>query len=505
MATVPDKTLGNFNFPNQQTHYTGKTREVYFTKDEYSISIATNRLSAFNHVFEQEVPYKGAVLNMIAAHFLKTTKHIAPNWFEAMPNAVTTVGLRGKIVPYEIVVRGYLAGSAWRIYKKGGRTICGITLPEGLKENDRLPHAIITPTRKSENDEPITREEILAEGKVSQANYEQIEKFARALFADGQKSANERGLILVDTKYEFMLLDDGEDEPIVVLADEIHTPDSSRYFYLEGYDERQKNAQKQEQLSKEFFREWLMEQGYGEQEAEKGIQPPVLTEGVINTLSLKYIRLYEKITGETFPYELADKAKEKEHIYFSTRMGISTVRAKNNPPVVGIVMGSDSDLPVMDNAALTLEEFGISYELTIASAHRTPERMEHYAKTAAERGLKVVIAGAGGAAHLPGMVAGHSTLPVIGVPILSSNSIAGIDSILSILQMPDGIPVLTVARNGAKNAAIAAVSILGAFDNETAQKMRDFKRTLSSKVLKTVEKVKDLGYPCIYKEEDFMM
>ncbi len=487
---MKNSIFGDFNFPQQKKHYSGKTREMYFTEDGFVVNIATDRLSAFNHVFDVEVPYKGAVLNLLAAYFLEATKEIVPNWYLSSPNSVTSIGIAGNIIPYEIIVRGYLAGSAWRLYKEGKREICGVKLPEGLKENDKLPWPIITPTRKSEDDEPITRKEIFAEKIFSRNTYKSIEKNAIKLFQKGQEMANEIGLILVDTKYEFMM-SDGK----ILLADEVHTPDSSRYIYLDGYEERQEKGEKQKQLSKEFFREWLMSQNYGEEQSKEGVPLPVVTPEIVAELSKRYIDLYEMIAKKKFPYEEAEKTKDADYVFLNSRLGIHRLRCGENP-IVGIVMGSDSDLPIMDKVAVFLEEMGICYELTIASAHRTPERMENYAKTAKKRGLKVIIAGAGGAAHLPGMISGGTTLPVIGVPIKSSNSIDGWDSILSILQMPEGVPTLTVALNGGKNAGIAATQILGAFDLEIGQKMEKFKKDLSDRVLKTVKKTKDKGYLC---------
>lgn len=491
-----DSLFGKLQFPQQLRHYSGKTREMYFTKDGFVVNIATNRLSAFNQIFDVEIPYKGAVLNLIASYFLDATKDLVPNWFLSSPNAVTSIGVAGEIIPYEIIVRGYLAGSAWRAYKNGDRMLCGVSLPEGLKENDKLPSPIITPTRKSEKDEPITREEIISEDEISEENYQIIERYALALFHAGQVMANNVGLILVDTKYEFMRNRFGD----IVLADEIHTPDSSRYFYLEGYKERQENGEKQIQLSKEFFREWLMSQGYGEEESKQGKPLPTITPEVVTELSNKYIELYEKIIGKKFPREEAVKTEDGDSVFLSSRLAVHKASFSKESPLVGIVMGSDSDLPIMDKAAFFLEEMGIQYELTIISAHRTPVRMEQYAQSATKRGLKVIIAGAGGAAHLPGMISGGTTLPVIGVPIKSSNSIDGWDSILSILQMPEGVPTATVALNGAKNAGILALQILGISDSAIAAKIFEFKKGLANKVQTTVEKVFDAGYPCYFKE-----
>lgn len=283
-----------FQLPGQTKYYKGKVRDVYTIQNKTLVMIASDRISAFDVVLPNGIPYKGQVLNQIAEQFLNATKDIVPNWLLASPHPNVSIGRMCEPFKVEMVVRGYLAGHAARTYQSGARVLCGVTLPEGLKENDRLPSPIITPTTKASegHDEDISREEIIKQGIVSKEHYEQLEKYTLALYARGQEIANKMGLILVDTKYEFGLFN-GE----ITLMDEIHTPDSSRYFYLEGYDERQKKGEEQKQLSKEFVRRWLIENGF---QGKEGQQVPHMGEAWINEISARYIELYEKVTGKSF-------------------------------------------------------------------------------------------------------------------------------------------------------------------------------------------------------------
>ena len=283
----------NFKFPGQLGFYKGKVRDVYFFEQEIVV-IATDRISAFDVVLPEPIPYKGQVLNQIAAKFLKATQDIAPNWLLEVPDPNVSIGHRCKPYPVEMVIRGYLAGHAWREYRDGKRSLCGVPLPDGLKENDKLPKPIITPSTKADegHDEDITREEIIAQGLVSEQDYEQLEKHTYALFERGTLLAQEKGLILVDTKYEF-----GSMDGKIYLIDEIHTPDSSRYFYMEGYKERQDKNEPQKQLSKEFVRQWLIANGF---QGKEGQAIPEMTPEVVNAISERYIELYEKVTGEKF-------------------------------------------------------------------------------------------------------------------------------------------------------------------------------------------------------------
>lgn len=290
--TSLDKT--NFNFKNQTAFYKGKVRDVYTINDNILVMIASDRISAFDVVLPKGIPYKGQVLNQIAEKFLGATSDIVPNWLISSPHPNVSIGRMCQPFKVEMVVRGYLAGHAARTYNSGGRELCGVKLPEGLKENDKLPSPIITPTTKASegHDEDISRDEIIKQGIVSKEYYEQLEKYTLGLYARGQEIANKMGLILVDTKYEFGLYD-GK----ICLMDEIHTPDSSRYFYKEGYEERQKAGQEQKQLSKEFVRKWLIENGF---QGKAGQTVPEMNETWINEISDRYIELYEKVTGEKF-------------------------------------------------------------------------------------------------------------------------------------------------------------------------------------------------------------
>ena len=284
----------DYSFLNQTNVYHGKVRDVYSTGKDLLVMIATDRISAFDVVLPQGIPYKGQVLNQIAAKFLDATADILPNWKLATPDPMVTVGLRCEPYKVEMVIRGYLTGSAWREYKSGVRTLCGVQLPEGMKEDQKFPAPIITPTTKADegHDENISKEEIIAQGLVSKEEYEQLEKYTYALFQRGSEIAAQQGLILVDTKYEF-----GKKDGKIYLIDEIHTPDSSRYFYADTYLKLFEQGEEQRQLSKEFVRKWLMENGF---QGKEGQKVPVMTSEYCNSVSERYIELYEKIVGEPF-------------------------------------------------------------------------------------------------------------------------------------------------------------------------------------------------------------
>lgn len=287
-------TRTDYHFPRQNGVYHGKVRDVYSIGDDRLVMIATDRISAFDVVLPKGIPYKGQVLNQIAAKFLDATADIVPNWKEASPDPMVTVGVRCEPYKVEMVIRGYITGSAWREYKQGARVLCGLPLPEGLRENQKFETPLITPTTKAEegHDENISKEEIIAQGLVSREEYEQLEQYTYALFKRGTEMAAEKGLILVDTKYEF-----GKKDGKIYLIDEIHTPDSSRYFYSDGYLARFEKGEEQKQLSKEFVRKWLMENGF---QGHEGQQVPEITDAYCNSVSDRYIELYEKITGEKF-------------------------------------------------------------------------------------------------------------------------------------------------------------------------------------------------------------
>src|SRR5574344_1058318 len=284
----------HFAFPKQKSLYVGKVRDVYNIDDKYMAMVVSDRISAFDVVLPEGIPYKGQVLNQIAAKFLDATADIVPNWKLATPDPMVTIGLKCEGFRVEMIVRGYLAGSAWREYKAGARTLCGVTLPEGMIENQKFPTPIITPTTKADegHDENISREEIINQGLVSKSDYEQLEHYAAALFQRGTDIAAKQGLILVDTKYEF-----GKRDGKIYLIDEIHTPDSSRYFYAEGYEEKLKKGDPQKQLSKEFVRQWLIEHNFMN---EPGQTMPEITDEYADSVSERYIELYEHIVGEKF-------------------------------------------------------------------------------------------------------------------------------------------------------------------------------------------------------------
>lgn len=307
----------DFNFPGQKSVYKGKVREVYTLENDILVMVATDRLSAFDVVMPKGIPYKGQILNQIATKMMKDTEDIVPNWLLATPDPNVAVGKACEPFKVEMVIRGYLSGHAAREYKAGKRMLCGVAMPEGMKENDKFPEPIITPATKAEkgdHDEDISREDILKRGIVSQVDYEVLEKYTRALFQRGTEIAAKRGLILVDTKYEFGKTKDGE----IVLIDEIHTPDSSRYFYADGYAERQERGEAQKQLSKEFVRQWLISNGF---QGLEGQTVPEMSDDYITSVSNRYIELYENITGESFVKsditQLQDRIYENIMAYLS--------------------------------------------------------------------------------------------------------------------------------------------------------------------------------------------
>jgi len=294
-----------FQFKNQTGVYHGKVRDVYSIGEDVLVMVASDRISAFDVILPKGIPYKGAILNQIASKFLKTTSDICPNWLMSTPAPNVAVGKRCEPFRVEMVIRGYLTGHAWRTYRSGERELCGVQMPDGMREHDKFPQPIITPATKADegHDEDISREEIMEQNIVPQEAYETMERYTRALFERGTEMAADKGLILVDTKYEFGMLDDE-----VVLMDEIHTPDSSRYFYADGYAERQRNGETQKQLSKEFVREWLIENNF---QGKEGQTVPHMSNEWVNTISERYIELYERLTGEKFDKAVATITPEK--------------------------------------------------------------------------------------------------------------------------------------------------------------------------------------------------
>ncbi|HMR18416.1 MAG TPA: phosphoribosylaminoimidazolesuccinocarboxamide synthase [Sphingobacterium sp.] len=306
----------NFKFENQTAFYRGKVRDVYTIDNKYLVMVASDRISAFDVVLPRAIPYKGQVLNQIAAKFLRATLDILPNWVITVPDPSVSIGKMCEPFKVEMVIRGYLSGHAWRTYRDGGRELCGVALPEGLKENDKLPHPIITPSTKAAvgHDEDISKEDIVAKGIVAKEEYEQLEVYAHALYQRGVEIAKERGLILVDTKYEF-----GKSEGKIYLIDEIHTPDSSRYFYADGYEERQAKGEPQKQLSKEFVRQWLIENSF---QGKDGQEVPEMTDDIVQSISERYIELFEQITGERFEYS------DQEDVYIRVEKNIQSALHK---------------------------------------------------------------------------------------------------------------------------------------------------------------------------------
>ncbi len=294
-----------FNFPGQTAFYKGKVRDVYTIANKILVMVVSDRISAFDVVLPRAIPYKGQVLNQIAAYFLDQTRDIVPNWVLAVPDEMVTIGKICTPFKVEMVIRGYMAGHLWREYRSGKRTICGVALPEGLRENDKLPEPIITPTTKADvgHDMDISKDEIIAQGIVSAADFEALEQYAHALYQRGTEMAAKQGLILVDTKYEF-----GKADGKIYLIDEIHTPDSSRYFYADGYTERQAKGEAQKQLSKEFVRQWLIENGF---QGQEGQQVPEMTDEIVQSISERYIELFENITGKKFQYAEETSVQER--------------------------------------------------------------------------------------------------------------------------------------------------------------------------------------------------
>lgn len=477
--------LNQLSFPGQVASHKGKVRDNFIVDDKF-ISVLSDRVSTFDVILDRPIPGKGIILSSIATLFLQQTKDIVPNWLLAQPHPRVMVGKKCTPILVEMVIRGYLTGHAYREYKAGKRTLCGEPMPGGMKENDEFPQPIITPTTKAKKDEDITPEEIFALGLATKEQFEIMCDYTRKLFEFGTRYAAQHNLILVDTKYEFGTDENGN----IILMDEVNTPDSSRYFYLDTYEELQKAGKAQRHLSKEFLRELFINRGFDPEKPDTTLL--VLSEEDAISTSERYQELYKTMTGEDFPKEWL-KPIDEEEIKDILRKSMSVVRASRRIQVA-IVMGSDSDLVVMEKAAQLLDELCIGFEMEVVSAHRTPHRIPEVAYSFANRDGKVIIAAAGGAAHLPGMMAAYTTLPVIGVPIKSSNSMIGLDSLLSIGQMPPGVPVMTMAIDGSQNAAIAAAQILALSDEGIKDRLDKYKTNLKKKVETGNQKLSELGY-----------
>ena len=428
--------------------YSGKVRELYKIDDEHVLVQTSDRVSSFDrHI--GIIKNKGIILNKTTAWWFKKTEHIIDNHLISFYKNSLLVK-KCKPIMLEIVVRGYITGSTntslWTHYKKGTRTYCGINFPNGLRKNEKLENPVITPTTKSKEDKPISKNEIIEEGILTKKECDFIYEKAMQLFIFGQRVAEKAGYILVDTKYEFGKDKDGN----IILIDEIHTTDSSRYWIKDTYEKKFFSGEEPDKFDKDCVRDWVRSVC----DPYKDIIPK-LPDEIINKTYNRILEFYNKLNSVVIP-------------------------------TVGIIMGSDSDLPTMKDAAYILDFLGISYEMTIVSAHRTPKRMYDYATKACSNGIKVIIAGAGGAAHLPGMVASLTTLPVIGVPVKSS-TLSGIDSLLSIVQMPRGVPVATVSIGNSKNAGLLAARILSVdnivIKNELQKYHKNIEKDVEEKAL----------------------
>lgn len=463
--------------------YVGKVRDRY-NDGKNVILVTTDRLTAFDRKVTN-IPFKGAVLNLVSKYWFEKTQHIMPNHFIATPHPNVTIGKAVTPIPIEFVVREYLTGttdtSILTHYQKGVRDYCGNKLPDGLRKHEKLAAPIVTPTTKSDaHDQLISPQEIIAQGIMTQQEWDYCSSKAIELFNFASQEAAKRGLILVDTKMEMGRTADGK----IILIDELFTPDSSRYWLAAGYAEAFAKGESPKNIDKEYVRKWINANCDPYQVAEL----PQVPDEVIAELSRRYVLLYELITGLDFPFNEVLSAQD---IDAAVQNSLNKLR-----PKVGIIMGSDSDLPTMKDAAVILDELGVMYELTLVSAHRTPQRLEEYARSARERGLEVIIAGAGGAAHLPGMVASMTTLPVIGVPVVPPTAayLNGVDALYSILQMPAGIPVATVAIGNATNGGLLAARILAATDTALTKKLLARQDAMRDKVLEKAAALEQKGW-----------
>ena len=460
-------------YPGQSSFYEGKVRNLH-TVGGVIVAITTDRISAYDVVLPFTVPRKGVILNLLAAHFMNATKNIVKNCLLDVPHPRVSIWKKVEPFKIEFVVRGYNTGSFYKNYGEAGKVNpWGYTIPPECKKNAKLPEILITPTTKApkgEHDEDISFEKIIEHGLLTEKQLEYINNRSHELFIRGQEMAAERGLILVDTKYEFGKDESGE----IYLIDEIHTPDSSRYWYADTYEKALQKNEEPKPLSKEFVRQWLADHNW---QGKDGDVMPTFDNALMATIRDRYQELYEIMIGKSEKLSVDD-----ETLYEKVCASLVKIRPAVEGPKVSIVMGSSSDLPIMKKAADVLAEAGIPFELSCVSAHRTPILLQVYAQELVSRGVKVVIAGAGGAAHLPGMIAAHTILPVIGVSVKSTNSMIGLDSILSILQMPGGVPVATVALDGAQNAGLLALQILATADPALAKYLGAFKNGLQMKV-----------------------
>lgn len=454
--------------------YLGKVRDIYDLGD-ILVSVTSDRISAFDHILPIKIENKGVILNLIAVEMMKKTNDIIANCLLDVPNPRTAIWRKCNPIKVEFVVRGYMEGSYWRdYYSKGIKDPWGNELPAGLKLQQKLPKPIITPTTKAgdgDHDEAVSWEEIIKRGLIDEHARDYLERICLQLFYRGQEIAESRGLILVDTKYEFGW---GTDD-CIYLIDEIHTPDSSRYYYADGYESNLESGRSQKQLSKEFVRQWLMDNGF---DGKDGQLMPEFPDIFISSVEKNYSLLYEELMGEELKARQCFESRNEKQYFEKIITEIPKARAKATKPIIGIVMGSDSDFKMMKSAVDILLESHVSFELGIISAHRTPIDVETYSRKAKAKGIKVIIAGAGGSAHLPGMLAASTTLPIIGVPVQQESSTIEMDSVLSMLQMPPGVPVGIVGINRSQNAALYALQMIGIANPVISAWLEDYKRKL---------------------------
>jgi phosphoribosylaminoimidazole-succinocarboxamide synthase len=434
--------------------YKGKVRDVYKYGNDKLCIIASNRLSSFDR-YICDIPGKGELLTKMSSFWFEKTKHIINNHFISYKSNEMIVK-SCSVIPVEIVVRAYITGntttSLWTHYNNGEREYCGIQFPNGLNKNQRLQNIVITPTTKGDVDKPISKDDMITRGFVTESECDYIYEKALELFKYGQKLSKCSGFILVDTKYEFGRDSDGK----IILIDELHTCDSSRYWLASSYEDKYLVNEEPEKLDKDCIRDWVKWKCDPYKDDIPEI-PDILKDRAINSYTIFYKNIIKSL------------------------------------PDVGIIMGSDSDINIMREASNVLDTLNINYEMTIVSAHRTPDRMFEYARGAQERGLKVIIAGAGGAAHLPGMVAALTPIPVIGVPV-KLKTMDGMDSLLSIVQMPKGVPVATVAVNGAWNAGLLAGRIMGVLDNDILKKINNLMEESKNNVMKKVDIMEEVSF-----------
>lgn len=465
-------------FPGQTGFYQGKVRDLYYVGGVI-VAHTTNRISAFDVILPFEIPSKGAILNLIASYFMKATEDIIPNCLIDVPTQNTAIWRKVEPFTFEVIIRAYNTGSFHRNYVQNAKVNpWGYELSPQLKKNEKLRDILITPTSKavSGHDEDISEHHILSHGLANPDEWAYIKEKAFELFKRGVKMGDEIGLILVDTKYEFGKDQNGK----IYLIDEVHTPDSSRYWYKEGYVEAFAKGEEPKALSKEFVRDSLIQSGFT---GEKGQSVPEFSPQQIQDITNRYIELYEVIFNNKNTSVASPKFLiESEDWYSKVLNSLVKVRPMIEGPKVSIVMGSKSDLNIMKQAIDVLVEAGVPFEASVVSAHRIPMKLAMYGTNLINKGIKVIIAGAGGAAHLPGMIAAYTVLPVIGVPVKSTNSMIGLDSLLSINQMPPGVPVATMAIDGAQNAGLLALQILATSNENLKNYLLAFKKKLISKV-----------------------